>query len=138
MGVCCSELTNIRNFDNENELDKIIIISNAFMKNKISENQIEQLFPNFLFNQLIEEKSDINKTRHFFKWVNMTTQFKQIVFSIDVNDIINSYKIQKNNNKKNIELIDENNENITFKNKGVSYTENGLRNYYIKMPTCCF
>ena len=130
MGVCCSELTNIRNFDNENELDKIIIISNAFMKNKISENQIEQLFPNFLFNQLIEEKSDINKTRHFFKWVNMTTQFKQIVFSIDVNDIINSYKIQKNNNKKNIELIDENNENITFKNKGVSYTENGLRNYY--------
>ena len=131
MGICCSQLPNIKNIDNDNELDKIIILSYTFMKNKISETQIEQLFPKFLFTQLIEEKSDINKTRHFFKWINMSTKSKQIIGSIDVNNIINSFKIQKIDDK-TTNLIDENNNKITLKNKGISYTENCLKNYYNK------
>ena len=129
MGICCSQLPNSKNIDNDSELDKIIILSYAFMKNKLSETQIEQLFPKFLFTQLLEEKSDINKARHFFKWINMSTKSKQIIVSIDVNNIINSFKTQKIDDE-TINLIDENNNKITFKNKGISYTENCLRNYY--------
>ena len=131
MGICCSQLPNSKNIDNDNELDKIIILSYAFMKNKLSETQIEQLFPKFLFTQLIEEKSDINKTRYFFKWINMSTKSKQIIISIDVNNIINSFKVHKFDDK-TINLNDENNNKITFKNTGISYTENCLRNYYNK------
>ena len=37
MGVCCSEMQTPRNIDNVHEFDKIIILSHAFMKDKINE-----------------------------------------------------------------------------------------------------
>ena len=38
MGKCCSVTPLTKNIDNVNELDKIIIISHSFMKNKLKEN----------------------------------------------------------------------------------------------------
>ena len=134
MGICCSVMESTGNIDNESEVDKIIVISHAFMKNKITENQIEPLFPRLLYNQLIEEKSDIIKSRHFFKWISMSINNKQISFSIDINDIINSIKKQKIKENSNNLTDKDNKENnkISLKNIGFSYVENGLRSYYIK------
>ena len=131
MGICCSVTQPTRKFDNENELDKIIIISHSFMKNKLTEKQIEQLLPNLLFTQLIEEKSDAIKYKNFFKWINMSTKYKNVAFSIDITNIINSLKKQKVEENKN-NLIDENNNKISLKNSGFSFVENGLRDYYSK------
>ena len=133
MGICCSVMESTRNIDNESELDKIIIISHTYMKNKITEKQIEPLFPRLLYNLLIEEKSDIIKSRHFFKWINMSINNKQITFSIDINDIINTIKKQKIEENNNISDKDnEDNNKISLKNIGFSFVENGLRSYYTK------
>lgn len=134
MGVCCSVIESTRNIDIESELDKIIIISHSYMKNKITENQIEPIFSRLLYNQLIEEKSDIIKSRHFFKWISMSIDNKQITFSIDINDIINSIKKRKDeeNNNNITDKGNEDNNKISLKNLGFSFVENGLRNYYIK------
>lgn len=123
MGICCSFLQNDKNIYNVKEVDEIIILSYAFMKNKISEEQIEKLLPTFLFDQLIEEKSDPIKTRDFFKWINMSIHFKRVIFSMDINNIINS--VQNENN-------DENKTIVNLKNKEISYIEVGLRKYYRK------
>ena len=134
MGICCSVIEQSGNIDIESELDKIIIISHTFMKNKITENQIEPIFPRLLYNQLIEEKSDIIKSRHFFKWISMSINNKQIAFSIDINNIINSIKKQKDeeNNNNISDKDNEDNNKISIKNIGFSYVESGLRTYYNK------
>ena len=136
MGVCCSVISKERIIDtkiNDNELDKIIIISYSFMKNKITEEKIERVFPILLYSQLIEEKSDSKKTRHFFKWINMSIKFKQVFISLDINSIINSLKRQQI--KESDDKLDKKEDEIFIKNKGLSYTENGLRYYYSNNKT---
>ena len=134
MGICCSVISKESIIDtkiNDNKLDKIIIISYSFMKNKITEDKIESVFPILLYSQLIEEKAEIRKTRNFFKWINMSTKFKKVIISFDINSIINSLKrqqIMESNDK----LIDKKEDEDYLKNKGLSYTETGLRFYYSK------
>ena len=64
----------------------------------------------------------------------MSINNKQIVFSIDINDLINSIKKQKVE-ENNINISDKDNEDhnkIFLKNIGFSYIGNGLRSYYTK------
>ena len=41
MGICGSMITSEKNIDNENDIDKIILILNAFMKGKLTKDQIK-------------------------------------------------------------------------------------------------
>ena len=95
MGICCSVSQSTRNIDIESDLDKIIIISHTYMKNKLTQVKIEELLPKLLYTQLIEEKLDPIKTKNFFKWIDMSIKYKHITFSIDINNIINTFKRQK-------------------------------------------
>ena len=130
MGICCSAFQSSRNIDNVHDLDKIIILSHAFMKDKLNEEQIKEYFSSLLLTQLTEEKLDEIKTRRFFKWIDMSTTSKQIPLSIDINHIINLFKKQKSEEKN--KLGEETPKEIIFKNQGLSYTEDSLRNYYLK------
>ena len=134
MGICYSVIPQTLNIDNLHELDKNIILAHSFMKNKLNESQIKPYFTSFQFNQLLEEKSDQTKTRHFFKWIDMSTASKQVLFSIDIEHIISSLKKQKNKEENKImEYGTElNKSEIIFKNNNISFTESALRQYYNK------
>ena len=133
MGLCCSASQSTRNIDIESDLDKIIIISHTYMKNKLTQVKIEELLPKLLYTQLIEEKLDPLKTKNFFKWIDMSIKYKHITFSIDINNIINTFKRQKNEDTNNLlsSTNDETNK-ISVNTICFSFVENGLRNYYLK------
>jgi len=126
MGMCNSVMPQTRNIDIIHELDKNIILVHSFMKNKLNNEQIQHYFSSLLYYQLLEEKSDEIKTRRFYKWIDMSTKSQKLLFSVETNQIINSLERQKKEEKDQIK------HKIYFKNKRISYTENGLRFYYNK------
>jgi len=124
--MCNSVMPQTRNIDIIHELDKNIILVHSFMKNKLNNEQIQHYFSSLLYYQLLEEKSDEIKTRRFYKWIDMSTKSQKLLFSVETNQIINSLERQKKEEKDQIK------HKIYFKNKRISYTENGLRFYYNK------
>ena len=137
MGMCNSVIPQTRNIDIIHELDKNIILAHSFMKNKSNNEQIQHYFSSLLYYQLIEEKSDEIKTRRFYKWIDMSTSSEKILYSIDTNQIINSLERQKKEKEFRDEKAGEDHSihKLFFKNKRISYTENGLRYYYNKNKT---
>ena len=137
MGMCNSVIPQARNIDIIHELDKNIILAHSFMKNKSNSDQIKNYFSSLLYYQLIEEKSDEIKTKRFYKWIDMSTSSEKLLYSVDTNQIINSLERQKKEKKYRDEKVGEehNINKIFFKNKRISYTENGLRYYYNKNKT---
>ena len=76
MGICGSMITSENNIDNENDIDKMILILNAFMKDKLTKDQIKPFLPNLLYYQILSEKNDLVKSRRFFKWIEMSYKLK--------------------------------------------------------------
>ena len=133
MGICGSTILSEENIKNENDIDKIILIINSYIKNKLSDEKIKTFLSDLLYYQVVLEKSDFVKSNRFTKWLEMSSLLKMLPFSNDINSIMNSInkkKIIENTNEKNNYLK----YNIFFKKgmKEISYTEIGLRNYYIK------
>ena len=133
MGICGSTILSEEDIKNENDIDKIILIINSYIKNKLSDEKIKTFLSDLLYYQVVLEKSDFVKSNRFTKWLKMSSLLKMLPFSNDINSIMNSI-----NKKKIIENTSEKNNylkyNIFFKKgmKEISYTEIGLRNYYIK------
>ena len=133
MGICGSTILSEEDIKNENDIDKIILIINSYIKNKLSDDKIKTFLSDLLYYQVVLEKSDFVKSNRFTKWLEMSSLLKMLPFSNDINSIMNSI-----NKKKIIENTSEKNNylkyNIFFKKgmKEISYTEIGLRNYYIK------
>ena len=133
MGICGSTILSEENIKNENDIDKIILIINSYIKNKLSNEKIKTFLSDLLYYQIVLEKSDFVKSNRFTKWLEMSSLLKMLPLSNDINSIMNSL-----NKKKVIENTNEKNNylkyNIFFKKgmKEISYTEIGLRNYYIK------
>ena len=134
MGICGSMIILEKNIDTENTLDKIILLLNFFIKDKLKKDQIKPFLSNLFYYQILSEKSDFVKIRRFSKWIEMCSIMKTFPFSNDINSIINSLQKEKNtkNDEKNYIKYD-----IFYKKgmKEISYTETGLRNYYIKNKT---
>ena len=133
MGICGSTILSEEDIKNENDIDKIILIINSYIKNKLSDDKIKTFLSDLLYYQVVLEKSDFVKSNRFTKWLKMSSLLKMLPFSNDINSIMNSInkkKIIENTNEKNNYLK----YNIFFKKgmKEISYTEIGLRNYYIK------
>ena len=133
MGICGSTILSEEDIKNENDIDKIILIINSYIKNKLSDDKIKTFLSDLLYYQVVLEKSDFVKSNRFTKWLEMSSLLKMLPFSNDINSIMNSInkkKIIENTNEKNNYLK----YNIFFKKgmKEISYTEIGLRNYYIK------
>ena len=133
MGICGSTILSEEDIKNENDIDKIILIINSYIKNKLSDEKIKTFLSDLLYYQVVLEKSDFVKSNRFTKWLEMSSLLKMLPFSNDINAIMNSInkkKIIENTNEKNNYLK----YNIFFKKgmKEISYTEIGLRNYYIK------
>ena len=133
MGICGSTILSEEDIKNENDIDKIILIINSYIKNKLSDEKIKTFLSDLLYYQVVLEKSDFVKSNRFTKWLEMSSLLKMLPLSNDINSIMNSL-----NKKKVIENTNEKNNylkyNIFFKKgmKEISYTEIGLRNYYIK------
>ena len=133
MGICGSTILSEENIKKENDIDKIILIINSYIKNKLSNEKIKTFLSDLLYYQIVLEKSDFVKSNRFTKWLEMSSLLKMLPLSNDINSIMNSL-----NKKKVIENTNEKNNylkyNIFFKKgmKEISYTEIGLRNYYIK------
>ncbi len=133
MGICGSMITSEKNIDNENDIDKIILILNAFMKDKLTKDQIKPFLPNLLYYQILSEKNDLVKSRRFFKWIEMSSILKTFSFYNDITTITNSLKkFQEKDEEKNDIKYD-----IFFKKgtKEISYTEQGLKQFYSKNKT---
>ena len=133
MGICGSTILSEEDIKNENDIDKIILIINSYIKNKLSDEKIKTFLSDLLYYQVVLEKSDFVKSNRFTKWLEMSSLLKMLPLSNDINSIMNSLnkkKIIENTNEKNNYLK----YNIFFKKgmKEISYTEIGLRNYYIK------
>ena len=133
MGICGSTILSEEDIKNENDIDKIILLINSYIKNKLSDEKIKTFLSDLLYYQVVLEKSDFVKSNRFTKWLEMSSLLKMLPFSNDINAIMNSInkkKIIENTNEKNNYLK----YNIFFKKgmKEISYTEIGLRNYYIK------
>ena len=133
MGICGSTILSEEDIKNENDIDKIILIINSYIKNKLSDEKIKTFLSDLLYYQVVLEKSDFVKSNRFTKWLEMSSLLKMLPLSNDINSIMNSInkkKIIENTNEKNNYLK----YNIFFKKgmKEISYTEIGLRNYYIK------
>ena len=133
MGICGSTILSEEDIKNENDIDKIILLINSYIKNKLSDDKIKTFLSDLLYYQVVLEKSDFVKSNRFTKWLEMSSLLKMLPFSNDINSIMNSInkkKIIENTNEKNNYLK----YNIFFKKgmKEISYTEIGLRNYYIK------
>ena len=133
MGICGSTILSEEDIKNENDIDKIILLINSYIKNKLSDEKIKTFLSDLLYYQVVLEKSDFVKSNRFTKWLKMSSLLKMLPFSNDINSIMNSInkkKIIENTNEKNNYLK----YNIFFKKgmKEISYTEIGLRNYYIK------
>ena len=133
MGICGSTILSKEDIKNENDIDKIILLINSYIKNKLSDDKIKTFLSDLLYYQVVLEKSDFVKSNRFTKWLEMSSLLKMLPLSNDINSIMNS-----KNKKKIIENTNEKNNylkyNIFFKKgmKEISYTEIGLRNYYIK------
>ena len=137
MGICGSMIILEKNIDTENTLDKIILLLNSFIKDKIKKDIIKPFLSNLFYYQILSEKSDFVKFRRFSKWIEMCSIIKTFPFSNDINSIMNSLQKEKSaNNDKNYEK-NYIKYDIFYKKgmKEVSYTEIGLRNYYIKNKT---
>ena len=133
MGLCGSMVLSKKNLDNENDIDKIIIIINFFMKNKLTKEQIKPFITDLLYYQVLSEKNDFVKSRRFTKWLEKSSVLKPFHYYNDITPIINLLKKQKEENKSK----EENNYikyDIFFKKgmKEISYTEIGLKNFFIK------
>ena len=133
MGICGSTILSKEDIKNENDIDKIILLINSYIKNKLSDDKIKTFLSDLLYYQVVLEKSDFVKSNRFTKWLEMSSLLKMLPLSNDINSIMNSInkkKIIENTNEKNNYLK----YNIFFKKgmKEISYTEIGLRNYYIK------
>ena len=133
MGICGSTILSEEDIKNENDIDKIILLINSYIKNKLSDDKIKTFLSDLLYYQVVLEKSDFVKSNRFTKWLEMSSLLKMLPLSNDINSIMNSInkkKIIENTNEKNNYLK----YNIFFKKgmKEISYTEIGLRNYYIK------
>ena len=92
---------------------------------------IKEFFSELIIGQLMEEKSNEIKKRHFLKWIDMSTTSKQIPFSIETNHIINLYRKQKNEEKSKSAETGQTPNKIILKKKGLSYTEDSLRIFYV-------
>ena len=124
------------NADAFSDVDKNIFLGNEFMQQK-NENDgesklnVQPFFTDFLFKQLEEEKGDKIKARHFSKWFDMSVKSSKLILSnVNVETVVNSLqksmaKNMKNNKKENY---------IPGLNQEISYTEQGLRNYFSENP----
>ena len=71
MGICGSMIILEKNIDTENTLDKIILLLNFFIKDKLKKDQIKPFLSNLIYYQILSEKSDFVKFRRFSKWIEM-------------------------------------------------------------------
>ena len=134
MGICGSMISPEKNIDAENELDKIIILSNAFMKDRLTKDKLKVFLSSLLYYQTLSEKLDFVKSRRFTKWLGMSSIFKTFSFSHDIMSIINSLQKNMENNDKNKKENNYMTYDIFYKKgtKEVSFTEIGLRNFFYK------
>ena len=134
------------------KLDKKIILIYYYYKDLISKEQILNFFPNLNFDIIDEEKKNIVKNRHFFKWYDMSlNQTNNLYINFTVNDILKMMQDEKdkkinnnlNNNKNNNNNLNDiyseisDISNFGFQNKtsqDISLCEQGLRNYFVKDP----
>ena len=98
MGICGSMISPEKNINVENDLDKIIIIINEFMKERLSKDKLKPFLSNLLYYQILSEKSDFVKSRRFSKWLEMSSLIRVFPFSNDIMSMIKSF--QKNKEKK--------------------------------------
>ena len=133
MGICGSIILSEKNMKKENDIDKIILIMNSFIKDRLSTEKIKPFLSDLLYYQIILEKSDFVKSNRFIKWIQMSSILKTFPFYNDINLIMNSFERKeeiKNEKEKNNYIKYD----IFYKKgmKEISNTEIGLRNYFIK------
>ena len=133
MGICGSIILSEKNLKKENDIDKIILLMNSFIKDRLSTEKIKPFLSDLLYYQIILEKSDFVKSNRFIKWLQMSSILKTFPFSNDINLIMNSFERKeeiKNEKEKNNHIKYD----IFYKKgmKEISNTEIGLRNYFIK------
>lgn len=133
MGICGSIILSEKNMKKENDIDKIILIMNSFIKDRLSTEKIKPFLSDLLYYQIILEKSDFVKSNRFMKWLQMSSILKTFPFYNDINLIMNSFERKeeiKNEKEKNNYIKYD----IFYKKgmKEISNTEIGLRNYFIK------
>ena len=133
MGICGSNIFPEKNMKKENDIDKIILIMNSFLKDKLSSEKIKPFLSDLLYYQILLEKADFVKSNRFIKWLQMSSILKTFPFSNDINLIMNSINRKeeiKNENEKSNYI----NYDIFYKKgmKEISKTEIGLRNFFIK------
>ena len=133
MGICGSIILSEKNMKKENDIDKIILIMNSFIKDRLSTEKIKPFLSDLLYYQIILEKSDFVKSNRFIKWLQMSSILKTFPFYNDINLIMNSFERKeeiKNEKEKNNYIKYD----IFYKKgmKEISNTEIGLRNYFIK------
>ena len=133
MGICGSIILSEKNMKKENDIDKIILIMNSFIKDRLSSEKIKPFLSDLLYYQIILEKSDFVKSNRFIKWLQMSSILKTFPFYNDINLIMNSFERKeeiKNEKEKNNYIKYD----IFYKKgmKEISNTEIGLRNYFIK------
>ena len=133
MGICGSIILSEKNMKKENDIDKIILIMNSFIKDRLSKEKIKPFLSDLLYYQIILEKSDFVKSNRFIKWLQMSSILKTFPFYNDINLIMNSFERKeeiKNEKEKNNYIKYD----IFYKKgmKEISNTEIGLRNYFIK------
>ena len=133
MGICRSIILSEKNLKKENDIDKIILLMNSFIKDRLSTEKIKPFLSDLLYYQIILEKSDFVKSNRFIKWLQMSSILKTFPFSNDINLIMNSFERKeeiKNEKEKNNYIKYD----IFYKKgmKEISNTEIGLRNYFIK------
>ena len=133
MGICGSIILSEKNMKKENDIDKIILLMNSFIKDRLSTEKIKPFLSDLLYYQIILEKSDFVKSNRFIKWLQMSSILKTFPFYNDINLIMNSFErkeeIKNEKGKNNYIKYD-----IFYKKgmKEISNTEIGLRNYFIK------
>ena len=133
MGICGSIILSEKNMKKENDIDKIILLMNSFIKDRLSTEKIKPFLSDLLYYQIILEKSDFVKSNRFIKWLQMSSILKTFPFYNDINLIMNSFERKeeiKNEKEKNNYIKYD----IFYKKgmKEISNTEIGLRNYFIK------
>ena len=133
MGICGSIILSEKNMKKENDIDKIILLMNSFIKDRLSTEKIKPFLSDLLYYQIILEKSDFVKSNRFIKWLQMSSILKTFPFYNDINLIMNSFERKeeiKNEKEKNNHIKYD----IFYKKgmKEISNTEIGLRNYFIK------
>ena len=102
MGICGSTILSEEDIKNENDIDKIILIINSYIKNKLSDEKIKTFLSDLLYYQVVLEKSDFVKSNRFTKWLEMSSLLKMLPFSNDINSIMNSINKKKINRFKKL------------------------------------